>query len=848
MPSSENIFIAHVRTSDGAKQALFDHLTGTAKIAKQLADKIGLPLCGELIGLVHDLGKYSEAFQTYIKSATGIYNPDADDEYVDAKGLKGKIDHSTAGGQWLIEALKKCNYKTSNPEKNQENGKLLSNILSLCVVSHHSGLIDICDTSNNAVFDTRIRKSEEKSHFKEAKAKATEQKLFNNLGDHWEQTLVREFSSFFKPLNEKFKQEKISQTEYDFYTGFLVRVLFSCLIEADRSNSIAFEYPNRSHELVFVKPDWQAAIDKIELRYQSFAHNTDLHPINIQRNLIAQTCLENAQKSQGTFSLTVPTGGGKTLASLRFAIHHAQQHNLDRIIFIIPFTSIIEQNASEVRKILEDEGFEGSWVLEQHSNLEPEIQTWQSKLISDNWNAPIVFTTMVQFLESCFGGGTKGVRRLHQMTNAVLVFDEIQTLPINCYHLFINAINFFSVFGNTTTVLCTATQPVLDKLSTEKAVKNRGILHTPTEIIGDDESLKHLFDTLKRVEIHDHTQVALDDEAITEFVLDKFDTFASTLVIVNTKAWAMQIYQSLKDKVDSEAIFHLSTGQCAKHRKDLIKQIKDRLKNNLPTLVISTQLIEAGVDISFNSVIRFLAGLDSILQASGRCNRHGEMIDDNNQSVKGQVFVITPASENLQKLPTIQHGKTTMQNLFYKLSLPENQDKSLLHPEMVSTYFTNFYQYQYDEMVYPIDKQHNLLTLLSLGDKRANQNEERLKNGQFPQLWQSFMTASKAFKAIDAPTKAIVVPYGYEGKDLITDLCGVQVKDADFYKLVKKAQAFSVNVFPFMFDKLAEAKALTPVADTGIIVLDEKFYDEVMGLNPNGDSQMEFLSFGFGEF
>ena len=846
MPKQNNLqYIAHVRKADGAEQSLFDHLTGTADIAKQLADKIGLPLCGELIGLVHDLGKYSDAFQTYIKSATGIYNPDADDQYVDAKGLKGKIDHSTAGGQWLIEALKKCNYKTSNPEKNQENGKLLSNILSLCVVSHHSGLIDIYDTSNNAVFDTRIRKSEEKSHVKEAKAKATEQKLFDNLGDDWQQTLVREFSDVFKPLNHEFKHEQLSQTEYDFYTGFLVRVLFSCLIEADRSNSIAFEYPNRSHELVLVKPDWQTAIDKIELRYQSFAHNTDLHPINIQRNLIAQTCLENAQKSQGTFSLTVPTGGGKTLASLRFAVHHAQHHNLDRIIFIIPFTSIIEQNASEVRKILEDEGFEGSWVLEQHSNLEPEIQTWQSKLISDNWNAPIVFTTMVQFLESCFGGGTTGVRRLHQMTNAVLVFDEIQTLPINCYHLFINAINFLSDYGKTTTLLCTATQPVLDKLADRPEVKKRGLLHTPMEIIGDDDALKNLFDTLKRVEIHDNTQNVLEDETVSEFVFDKFNECNSMLVIVNTKAWAMQIYQSLKDKVDGDAIFHLSTGQCAKHRKDLIRQIKNRLKSNLPTLVISTQLIEAGVDISFKSVVRFLAGLDSILQASGRCNRHGEMVDENNQTIKGQVFVITPASENLQKLPTIEQGKKTMQTLFYKLSLPENKDKSLLHPDMVSTYFTNFYQNQYQEMVYPIDKQHHLLGLLSTGDVKVNDNDTRVrKDGQFPKLWQSFMTASKAFKAIDAPTKAIVVPYGEEGKNLITDFCSVKVKDDNFYKLVKTAQAFSVNVFPWMFDKLAEAKALTPIGDTGIIVLDEKFYDAVMGLNPNGDSQMAFLSFG----
>ena len=311
----------------------------------------------------------------------------------------------------------------------------------------------------------------------------------------------------------------------------------------------------------------------------------------------------------------------------------------------------------------------------------------------------------------------------------------------------------------------------------------------------------------------------------------------------------MQIYQSLKNKVDNEAIFHLSTGQCAKHRKDLIGQIKNRLKNNLPTLVISTQLIEAGVDISFKSVIRFLAGLDSILQASGRCNRHGEMVNEYGESTKGQVFVITPISENLQKLPTIEHGKMTMQTLFYKLSLPENKDKSLLHPEMVQLYFQNFYKDQYKEMVYPIDKQHHLLGLLSTGDVKINNNDTRVKkDGQFPKLWQSFMTASKAFKAIDAPTKAIVVPYGDEGKNLITDLCGVEVKDADFYKLVKKAQAFSVNVFPFMFDKLVDAKALTPVADTGITVLDEKFYDEVMGLNPNGDSQMEFLSFGFGEF
>lgn len=869
MPNSQ--FIAHVRTMDGAEQSLYDHLTGTAEIAKQLAEKIGLPLCGELIGLVHDLGKYSQAFQQYIRNSVASNNYQQlgldEDEEADKlleqsnkplaqKPKRGSVDHSTAGGQWLLTEFQNHNTPIKNTNRHRKNADLLAEILSIAVFSHHSGLINIVDLAGNTAFYNRTQKPDDKTHLEEALRHAHNEKLFSVLTDNWQKQLIQEFNSVFQPILIKYHQQQLSAIEFDFYTGLFTRLIFSCLIDADRSNSIAFEHPNQQAELAFHRPNWQLAIDKVEQKYAEFANHSDQQPIsqqaiNQQRNHIAQACLDNAQQPQGIFSLTVPTGGGKTLASLRFAVHHAKIHQLERIIFIIPFTSIIEQNADAVREILEDAGVGCKWVLEQHSNLEPNVQTWQSKLIADNWNAPIVFTTMVQFLESCFGGGTKGVRRLHQLTNAVLIFDEIQTLPTHCYHLFINTINFLTQYTQTTAVLCTATQPVLDKLSTQDTIKNRGILHTPTEIIGDDTALSLLFDTLKRVEIHDHTRPSLDEAEITAFIGEKFTEFQSTLVIVNTKAWAMTVYQALQSQVAPDSIYHLSTGQCAKHRKDLIAKIKQRLKDNLPTLVISTQLIEAGVDISFKSVVRFLAGLDSILQASGRCNRHGELTDNAGQMIKGQVFVITPTQENLTLLPSIKRGKDQMATLFYQLSLPEHSNKNLLDPEMVRIYFENLYlnKEMLDEMVYPTKVDGlptNLLELLADNGSNAyanNDNSQRIVRGEFPKLWQSFMSANKAFKAIDAPTKTVVVPYGDEGKELITDFCGVSYKDEHSYKLVKKAQAYSVNVFPYMFDKLAEAKALTAIGETGIVVLNERFYDEIMGLNPNGDSQMDFLEF-----
>lgn len=864
--SLEQQFIAHVRQSDGAEQLLYDHLTGAAEIAKTLATKIGLPLSGELIGLVHDLGKYSEAFQKYIRDSIKFdnykdLNLDEDEEaeiLLKGKPKRGSVDHSTAGAIYLYEQFKRLSTSYINKSNQKKiivgQGELLADILFICVASHHSGMVNVVDQEGNRYLHNRKLKTEDKSHYQESLANASNNTLFADLEEKFKGNTLVEFN---RVIDKLLKDHTSKPKQKDFYIGFYTRMLFSCLIDADRSNSIAFEYPSQAHLLDYSCPNWQTAIDKVEALYDGFADKAKYsppNPINYQRNLIASTCYEAGQKKQGIYTLTVPTGGGKTLASLRFAVQHTKRHNLDHIIYIIPFTSIIEQNAQEVRDILEekraDDSYDGKWVLEQHSNLEPDLQTWQSKLIMDNWNAPIVFTTMVQFLESCFGGGTKGVRRLHQLSRAVLIFDEIQTLPINCYYLFCNAINFLTSYANSTAVLCTATQPVLNNLP----IAHNGSLNSATEIIGNRDQLTELFDTLNRVDIHNHTEQAKDSDSMTSYIIENFDKYASTLVIVNTKIWASQLYQTLSEIIPEDELYHLSTGQCARHRKDLLAQIRARLKQGLPTLVISTQLIEAGVDVSFASVIRFLAGLDSIAQASGRCNRHGEMRDENGSPTKGQVFIVKPDKESLSKLPTIKLGKEQMEHhILPLLSRPENRDKHLLDPDIMTDFFKVFYTTDFakQQMAYPVKqkdgKSFGSDTIFgwtsnnSLNPAVDNDNASRLENGQFPKLWQSFMDAGRAFKAIDAPTKAIIVPYTDEGRELITALYGTQINDKDFYKLVREAQQYSVNVFPYMFDQLQQEHAIEQVRDTGIFTLSEKFYDEHMGLNIAGDNKLDFI-------
>lgn len=806
-----SLFIAHIRQSDKAKQSVQIHLTETAAIARALAAKLDLPEAGELLGLMHDFGKYSGDFQEYIRAVTN-QDPDADNDYILPNGQK--IDHSTAGAQWVYRRLKKFGVQNGI-------GELVGQILGLCIASHHGeGLIDCLNMNGEAVWQKRFDKEDALTHLSECEQsadKAVKIRAEELAGEN----LVK---SLLKPLAAIFKNPDSNDKIKEFYLGCLTRFLFSCLIDADRINSADFERAEQKGlRRLNQAPDWQQAIDKLETHLARFEIR---YPIDEIRREISAACLKRAHDPQGIYTLTVPTGGGKTLASLRYALHHAQKHNLDRIIYIIPYTSIIDQNASAVRDILGED-----WVLEHHSNLEPEQQNWQDKLLSENWDKPIIFTTMVQFLDAWFGGGTRGVRHIHPMTKSVLIFDEIQTLPVKCVHLFCNVLNWLTQFGKSSAVLCTATQPLLDKLHKSELGALR--LSENAEIMGQNKTLNQLFDDLSRVEIH--YQPKAGGWAVNEagaFLLEQFQTASSCLFIVNTKKWAQELYQYCQTQnVPPEVLFHLSTNQCSVHRKAIFDAIRGRLKNKQPVICISTQLIEAGVDISMACVIRALGGLDSIAQAAGRCNRHGE------KAGKGQVYVLNLQEPDLvQVLPDIDQGQKNAERV-----LREFAGQDILQPEAMRRYFEYYFYNRSSEMSYTVKGSTSGGLLDWLSDNRLNayaaKNDKR--RPKLPLLMQSFKSAGRAFQAIDAPTRAVIVPYG-EGKDLIAKLCGAW-NPKEMYRTLAKAQRFSVNVFPNVWRKLEERQAVQEVqAGLGIYYLKDRYYTDEYGLSADEVGAMTF--------
>ena len=813
--------IAHVRKLDGLQQLLIDHLLETSTISGQFTAKLNLGFVGELLGLMHDFGKYSQKFQNYIRRVNNVgFNFDQDDE----DSFKGG-DHSTAGAQWVYRELRKFGAA-------QGIGELFGQMLGLCIASHHGeGLIDCLDGEGNPKWIERFNKTNELTHLAECERNANEavqQKAKELVGEN----LIRSLLNAVKPiLSDQATNNKIKE----FYLGCLTRFLFSCLIDADRINSSDFEREAQKEiRRLTEKPDWQLAIDKLEAKLAGFENR---YPIDEIRRRISDDCLKRAVDSLGIYTLTVPTGGGKTLASLRYALHHAQKHNLDRIIYIIPYTSIIDQNAQAVREILGED-----WVLEHHSNLEPEKQSWQDKLLSENWDKPIVFTTMVQFLDAWFGGGTRGARHIHPMTNAVLIFDEIQTLPVKCVHLFCNVLNWLTAFGKSTAVLCMATQPLLGESGSQnfpeekrESIAARGLLKLPAhaEIMGTDEQREELYKKLSRVEIRFNEKAGgWNVKEAGAFLLEQFQTTPSCLFIVNTKKWAQELYQYCKGQnVPLEALFHLSTNQCAAHRKAIFDTIKGRLKNKQPVICISTQLIEAGVDISMACVIRALGGLDSIAQAAGRCNRHGE------KKGKGQVWVLNLQEQDFTRiLPDIQAGKNHAERVFRDFA---GQD--ILQPAAMERYFEYYFYQRSDEMSYFVKNSEtgSLLDWLSDNKNNPGGNINNRRTGKIQLLMQSFKSAGRAFQAIDAPTRALIVPYS-EGTELIAKLCG-EWDPKEMHRTLQKAQRYSVNVFPNVWDKLQKENALhETIEGSGIYYLNERYYNDEFGMSLDETSEMTF--------
>ncbi len=806
-------YLAHYRKVDCARHSVKTHSVETSLFAKKFAGKIGLDLIGELSGLLHDLGKYSFEYQCYIKSAVGLLFP-GDKNYVDAERLRGKIDHSTAGAQWIWDALK----------DEVKINKLAVEIVSLCVLSHHSGLIDVFDIAGEDKFSVRLNKDFTTTHYCEA-----QEKIDYSISDRITELIKTEgkndqLRNFISKIHG-FYCDPVRQ----FSKGLLVRFLFSSLVDADRLSTANFENPEDA-KLRYLGnyPDWQKLIDCFEQISFEIKNKVDQ-----KRCEISSSCRQRANDKQGLYYLTVPTGGGKTFSSLRFALHHAKEHELDRIIYVIPYTSIIDQNASEVAKIFD--GISKEIVLEHHSNLVPEKDTYRNRILSENWDAPIVFTTSVQLLETLFGGGTRSVRRMHQLAKSVIIFDEIQTLPIKTVHMFNNAINFLTDLCFSTVIFCTATQPLLHEVEPSKGT-------VPYSDAMEIVDYPPLFDALNRVKVQDcQKSGGWTEEDLTERVKALLQDKGSVLVVTNTKANAKRLYESCHGL--SKNVFHLSTNMCPKHRKIILNQVIDCLgpSNSKPVICISTQLIEAGVDVDFGAVIRCLAGLDSIAQAAGRCNRNGR------QEVKGIVQIVNMQNENLDKLPEIRTAQdVTLRILDEYKKNPADFDKDRIGHKAMKQFYKYYFYERAHEMSYQVSRERlgsddNLLSLLS--ENRQSVEEYKRKSGS-PSLYlrQAFKTAGKHFRIIDAPTEAIIVPYNEEAKSIIAKLSAkLHLKEES--KLLKTAQQYSVNIFPYMIKKLREENALFQTyEESGIWYLDDQYYSKDFGVSLEPVSEMKFLS------
>ena len=545
-------YIAHV-SEDKRVHLLDEHLKNTAKLATDFASEFGASEWGYLCGLWHDLGKYSQPFQKMIKVATGIDEDNSD--------YKSKVNHSTAGALWAIEKF--------GP---------LGRIFSYPIAGHHAGLADwTADETGNAALSVRLKETQLLELVKQA-------------------NIPPEISEISLP---KGKPPKGADP------AFWVRMLFSCLVDADFLDTELFfekdklllrgHYPNIK-ELLHVFLNYMDAKTK---------QATDTR-VNQLRNVILERCIEKAQDKPGIYTLSVPTGGGKTLSSMAFALHHATIHDKRRIVYIIPYISIIEQTADQFRKIF------GDAVIEHHANLESDEEnetTTKRRLACENWDAPIIVTTAVQFFESLFASRTSKCRKLHNLANAVVVLDEVQLLPPEFLNPILHVLEELRKHYGVTILLSTATQPAF---MPQPAFAFKGLPDTQEIMTAPDQ----LHKDFKRVCVE--LLKPLDETVEWEELSNQLQAYSSVLCIVNRRDDCRKLWQLMP-----EGTFHLSALMCGAHRSDIIAEIKKRLQDGLPTRVISTQLVEAGVDLDFPVVFRALCGLDSVAQAAGRCNREG---------------------------------------------------------------------------------------------------------------------------------------------------------------------------------------------------------------------------------
>ena len=787
--------IAHIRNINGVEyQSLQEHCHGTAALISKYALSIGAANIATVAGSLHDGGKIQKEFQDYITQKSSA--------------KRGEIDHSYAGAKYLSSFAEKA-----DPEKYHDVVRLIAHT----IISHH-GLHDWIDEKNRDYFAIRTQKTQGYGEVLEHIGELIPEKKLLSLLD----LAAEEYKVLEAKIKELCSRSKVA---YTFYLGMLERFLQSCLIDADRTDTASFMSGSSTEKQYDVASLWEAMSKRMNEKCAEFSKRKD--PISKQRCSISDRCAEFAKNKVGACRLVVPTGGGKTLSSLRFAIEYCRKHGTEKIIYTAPFMSILEQNSEELRKIVGDENF-----TEHHSNLLSEIddkeELHEYELRTEKWDTPVIATTMVQLLNALFWGKSSAVRRMHRLSNAVIIIDEIQSLPLKCVYLFNMAVNFLTHVCGSAVVLCSATQPAFED------VKYPVLFDEETEsIAGDATEIAKDFEVFRRTEvISEVTPYGHSYEEAAEFCVQKFKENGSLLLIVNTKASARTMFEKLRESCEGVKIIHLSTNLCPVHRREKIEEMRRCLTENVPVICVTTQLIEAGVDISFKCVVRSLAGLDNAAQAAGRCNRNGEY------SGLCPVYIIKLNEENLGSLKEVEEAqKTTGQILCNKMY------SDYLSPEVQREYFKVLYQRNENPnqskktFSYPVDDV-TILDLLSVNQGRCNMAGIPKKSS--PLLWQAFKTAGTLFKVIDNNTKDVIVPYNEEACELIEEL-DEELTPGRCNELLRKAQKFSVSIYAGQNAKLSENNALRELR-AGALALDKRFYDEECGVTTEG-AELELLVF-----
>lgn len=719
----DNRLIAHIDPGHPNRtESLFEHLESVRQLARQFGQRFGCGSLAESVGRAHDFGKAAPDVQDYLWDAAGECDEEDEDPAAGAQKHRGP-DHSSAGAQFLHRLVPG-----------------LGTILAYAAAGHHGGLPDgIADAGSS--LQNRLKKT---LHDWEKPARAELPKDFFGAD---QPALALEAKPFLEAGS-------------GYSIAFLARMLFSCLVDADFLATESFMDGERNSVRASIAGQdfagLQTALDAhvATLARKAAATGASLSTVNAVREEVRKDCVTAAALPPGLFTLTVPTGGGKTLASMAFALEHAKRHGLDRVIYVVPYTSIIEQNAGVFRGIFGDDK-----VLEHHGNVDWDSGDSRMRLLAENWDAPIVVTTSVQFFESLHGNRTSVCRKLHNIARSVIVLDEAQSLPVDLLRPCLRALDELVCNYGTSVVLCTATQPAVLAGQLSKGGLTGG-RQGCREIIPAE---RRLHERLRRVSA-ERIPGRITDAELLEFI----GPHRTALVVVNTRRHARNLFEAARERFPDRPVFHLSAQMCPQHRTEILDVVKGLLRFGKPCLLVSTQLIEAGVDIDFPCVFREIAGADSLAQAAGRCNREGRM------NGLGRVFFFESAED--YSLPGFLNvaaakGKEV-------LSLADFAD-DLLDPAAVTRYFGLLYDAYRDNL----DSPHVLSALIP--DAFPKEPNDMLAY--------KFRTLGKAFRLIDEPSTSVFVPYGADGFALCEKLRETYAV-GEQREIARKLQRYAVSL------------------------------------------------------